>query len=178
MDDLSGKTVLIMASDGFEEVELTGPRDELSKAGARIVIASPDLTPIQARVADEPTIKVQPDIRIDDVDEVEYDALILPGGVINPDHLRTNETAVGLIRDFYTAGKPVAAICHGPWLLVEADIIRGKTVTSWPSIRTDLRNAGGEVVDESVAVDGNLITSRQPEDVPDFNAAIASALTS
>ena len=176
MDDLSGKTVLIMASDGFEEVELTGPRDALSKAGAKVTIAAPDLTPIQARVQDEPTIKVQPDIRIEDVRHEEYDALVLPGGVINPDHLRTNATAVRLIRDFHDAGKPVAAICHGPWLLVEADIVRGRTVTSWPSIRTDLRNAGGDVVDRSVVVDGNLITSRKPEDVPDFDAAIARAL--
>ncbi|MBW0145422.1 type 1 glutamine amidotransferase domain-containing protein [Sphingomicrobium clamense] len=176
MDDLTGKSVLIMASDGFEEVELTGPRDDLAKAGARVVIAAPDLQPIQARVADEPTIKVQPDLKIEEVDAGDYDALVLPGGVINPDHLRTNDTAVALIRAFDEAGKPVAAICHGPWLLVEADIVRGKTVTSWPSIRTDLRNAGGEVVDRSVVVDGNLITSRQPEDVPDFNAAIARAL--
>lgn len=176
MDNLSGKTVLIMASDGFEEVELTGPRETLAGAGAKIVIAAPDLKPIQARVADKPTIKVQPDVRIDDVDPADFDALVLPGGVINPDHLRTNSTAVGLIRDFDEAGKPVAAICHGPWLLVEADIVRGRTVTSWPSIRTDLRNAGGDVVDKSVAVDGNLITSRKPEDVPDFNAAIARAL--
>lgn len=176
MDDLTGKTVLIMASDGFEEVELTGPKDALSKAGAKVVVAAPELVPIQARVQDEPTIKVQPDARIEDVAHGDYDALVLPGGVINPDHLRTNAKAVQLIRDFDAAGKPVAAICHGPWLLVEADIVRGRTVTSWPSIRTDLKNAGGEVVDEPVAVDGHLITSRQPEDVPDFNAAIGKAL--
>lgn len=177
MDDLNGKTVLIMASDGFEEVELTGPRKALSDAGANVVIAAPDLKPIQARVEDEPTILVQPDIRIEDADEGDYDALVLPGGVINPDHLRTNETAVDLIKAFDKAGKPLAAICHGPWLLVEADVVKGKTVTSWPSIRTDLRNAGGNVVDEPAAVDGHLITSRNPDDVPDFNAAIARALT-
>ncbi|WP_265571525.1 type 1 glutamine amidotransferase domain-containing protein [Sphingomicrobium nitratireducens] len=176
MDDLSGKTVLIMASDGFEEVELTGPRERLSQAGARVVIASPTLEPIQARVMDDPTIKVQPDVRIEEVDAGDYDALVLPGGVINPDHLRTNETAVQLVRDFDEAKKPVAAICHGPWMLVEADVLRGRKATSWPSIRTDMRNAGANVVDEAACVDGHLITSRNPDDVPDFCAAIGRAL--
>lgn len=176
MRDISGKTVLIMATDGFEEVELTGPRKMLSEAGAKVVIAAPNTDPIQARDHDEPTIKVQPDMRIDNVDVGDFDALVLPGGVINPDQLRTNKKAVQLVRDFDAAGKPVAAICHGPWMLVEANILEGRRATSWPSIRTDMRNAGALVVDEEACVDGNLITSRNPDDVPAFSNAISDAL--
>lgn len=176
MPDLDGKSILIMASDGFEELELTGPRDRLGEAGAKITIAAPDRNPFQGRVQDEPTIWVQPDITIGEADVKDYDALVLPGGVINPDHLRTNEDAIALVKAFDEAGKPLAAICHGPWLLVEADVVDGKTVTSWPSVRTDLKNAGGNVVDKEACVDGHLITSRNPDDVPAFCDAIAEAL--
>ncbi|MCM8556474.1 type 1 glutamine amidotransferase domain-containing protein [Sphingomicrobium sediminis] len=177
MQDLSGKRILIMATDGFEELELTGPRDAFSEAGAEVHIASPSRNPIQARVQDEPTIFVTPDLLIEEVDMEDYDALILPGGVINPDQLRTNDKAVALIKAFDEAEKPLAAICHGPWLLIEADVVRGRTVTSWPSIRTDMKNAGGEVVDEEACTDGHLVTSRNPDDVPAFNAAIADLIS-
>lgn len=177
MKDIAGKKILIMATDRFEESELTGPRDLLSKAGAEVKIAAPSMDPIQATESDKPTIKVQPDLTVEEVDCAAYDALVLPGGVSNPDSLRTNETAVKIVRQFNDAQKPVAAICHGPWLLAEADIIEGRKVTSWPSIRTDLKNAGANVVDEEACVDGNLITSRNPDDVPAFSEAIAEAVT-
>ncbi|MFL6728610.1 MAG: DJ-1/PfpI/YhbO family deglycase/protease, partial [Sphingomicrobium sp.] len=115
---------------------------------------------------------IRPDLTIDDADAGDFDALILPGGVRNPDHLRMNATAIRLIRDFADHGKPVAAICHGPWLLVEADVLRGRSATGWPSIRTDLRNAGANVVDEAVVVDGNIVTSRKPDDVAPFTDAL------
>ncbi|MBB3763386.1 type 1 glutamine amidotransferase domain-containing protein [Sphingomicrobium lutaoense] len=176
MIDLGGKAILIMATHGFEESELTGPRELLSRAGATVKIAAPSMDPIQARVHDEPTIKVDPDMTIDEVDIDDFDALILPGGVINPDSLRRDEKAVALVRRFDAAGKVVAAICHGPWMLVEADVLRGRRATSWPSIRTDMRNAGAELVDEAACVDGRMVTSRQPEDVPAFCDAISRLL--
>lgn len=176
MRNLDGKKVLIMATNGFEESELTGPRKLLGEAGALVQVAAPDMEPIQATDHDTPTIKVQPDLTIAGVTVADYDALILPGGVINPDNLRTRPEAVALVRKFDALGKPVAAICHGPWMLVEADILRGRTATSWPSIRTDMRNAGAKVVDEAACVDGNLITSRNPDDVTAFSEAIADAM--
>lgn len=164
--------ILIVATDGFEEWELFGPREILQKRGAEVVLASPKLDPIQATVHDDPGKTIRPDLTVDQANAVDFDALILPGGVRNPDHLRTNVRAIQLIKDFAAQGKPVAAICHGPWLLVEADLLRGRTATSWPSIRTDLRNAGANVVDEAVAVDENIITSRKPDDVEPFTEAI------
>jgi len=172
MPDISDARVLIVASDGFEESELFGPREILLDRGAKVVLAAPDLNPIQATVHDDPGRTIRPDITIDEARVDDFDALILPGGVRNPDHLRTNKVAVDLVRTFAAEGKPVAAICHGPWLLVEADILRGRTATSWPSIRTDLRNAGAHVVDEAAVTDGNIVTSRQPEDVPFFTEAL------
>lgn len=163
---------LIVATDGFEESELFGPRDILLARGDAVTLAAPGRNPIQATVHDDPGKTIRPDLTLADVDVGEYDALILPGGVINPDALRMNKEAIALIRRFAEADKPVAAICHGPWLLVEADLVRGRRVTGWPSIRTDLRNAGGEVVDEAAVTDGNLITSRNPGDVPAFTAAL------
>lgn len=176
MRNLEGKKVLIMATNGFEESELTGPRKLLGDAGALVQVAAPDMEPIQATDHDTPTIKVKPDLTITSVTVADYDALVLPGGVINPDNLRTRPEAVALVRQFDALGKPVAAICHGPWMLVEADILRGRTATSWPSIRTDMRNAGAKVVDEAACVDGNLITSRNPDDVTAFSEAIANAM--
>jgi len=172
MPDISDARVLIVASDGFEESELFGPHEILLDRGAKVVLAAPDLNPIQATVHDDPGRTIRPDITIDEARVDDFDALILPGGVRNPDHLRTNKVAVDLVRTFAAEGKPVAAICHGPWLLVEADILRGRTATSWPSIRTDLRNAGAHVVDEAAVTDGNIVTSRQPEDVPFFTEAL------
>ena len=164
--------ILIVATDGFEERELFGPREILQKRGAEVVLASPRLDPIQATVHDDPGKTIRPDLTVDEANADDFDALVLPGGVRNPDSLRTHPKVIQLIKDFAEQGKPVAAICHGPWLLVEADLLRGRTATSWPSIRTDLRNAGANVVDEAVAVDENIITSRKPDDVEPFTEAI------
>lgn len=172
MPRISDSRILIIASDGFEEWELFGPREMLLKLGAEVVLASPTLAPIQATVHDDPGKTIRPDLTIDEANPDDFDALILPGGVRNPDHLRMNVKAIALIRRFNDQGKPVAAICHGPWLLVEADLLRGRTATSWPSIRTDLRNAGANVVDEPVVTDGNIVTSRKPEDVEEFTRAV------
>ena len=178
MPDIADSKILIMATDGFEESELFGPREILIDRGADVKLASPQSRPIQATVHDDPGKTIRPDMVIEEAREEDFDALMLPGGVRNPDALRPNKAAIALIRDFAAAGKPVAAICHGPWLLVEADLVRGRTVTSWPSIRTDLRNAGGNVVDEPVVVDGNIITSRKPDDVEPFTDALVRLLQS
>jgi protease I len=172
MPRISEARVLIVATDGFEEWELFGPREILQKIGAEVLLAAPTADPIQATVHDDPGKTIRPDLTIDQANAQDFDALILPGGVRNPDHLRMNAKAIELIRGFARQDKPVAAICHGPWLLVEADLLRGRTATSWPSIRTDLRNAGANVVDQPVAVDGNIITSRMPEDVELFTRAV------
>src|SRR3954451_16101098 len=172
MPSLSNARVLIVATDGFEEWELFGPREILQKRGAEVVLASLKLDPIQATVHDDPGKTIRPDLIVDDANADDFDALILPGGVRNPDHLRLHGNVIELIRDFARQGKPIGAICHGPWLLVEADLLRGKRATSWPSIRTDLRNAGANVVDEAAVTDGNIVTSRNPQDVDQFTAAI------
>ena len=173
MADLKAKRVLIVATDGFEESELFGPRELLSAQGAEVLLASPTRDPIQATVHDDPGKTIRPNLTIADARAEDYDALILPGGVRNPDTLRTDGAAIALIQAFMAAGKPVGAICHGPWLLVEADVVRGRTVTSWPSIRTDLRNAGATVIDEPAVTDGHLVTSRNPGDVAAFTDAMA-----
>ena len=165
-----------MATDGFEESELFGPREILTAAGASVSLAAPTLAPIQATVMDDPGRTIRPDLTIDRARAEDFDALLLPGGVRNPDTLRTNSSAIGLIRGFAAAGKPVAAICHGPWLLVEAGLLRGRQATSWPSIRTDLVNAGSSVVDEPVVTDGNIVTSRMPDDVAPFTAALIALI--
>lgn len=172
MPEISRAKVLIVSTDGFEESELFGPLRILGDKGAEVELASPDLKPIQATVHDDPGKMIRPDLTVEDARAEDYDALILPGGVRNPDQLRTNKAAIALIKAFADAEKPVAAICHGPWLLVEADLLRGRTATSWPSIRTDLRNAGANVVDEPAVTDGNIVTSRKPEDVPAFTEAV------
>ncbi|QIK96298.1 type 1 glutamine amidotransferase [Sphingomonas sp. HDW15A] len=178
MNDLTGRHVLIMATDRFEESELFGPRERLLAAGARVSLASIEKRPIQATVHDEPGKTIAADIVLAEVNPADYDALLLPGGVGNPDRLRMESEAIAIIRKFHFDKKPVAAICHGPWLLAEADIVRGRTVTCWPSIRTDLRNAGATVIDEEAVTDGNLITSRNPDDVPAFTEALILALKS
>src|SRR3954451_4741055 len=164
--------VLIVATDGFEEWELFGPREILQKRGAEVVLASLKRDPIQATIHDDPGKTIRPDLTVDEANADDFDALILPGGVRNPDTLRLHGNVIELIRQFDRQGKPIAAICHGPWLLVEADLLRGRTATSWPSIRTDLRNAGAKVVDEPVVVDGNIVTSRNPQDVEAFTNAL------
>ena len=176
MPKLSQAKVLIVATDGFEESELFGPLEILRDRGADVKLASPDLKPIQATVHDDPGKTIRPDMTIGDARAEDFDALILPGGVRNPDQLRTQKSAIDLIRAFDSAGKPVAAICHGPWLLIEADLLRGKTATSWPSIRTDLKNAGANVVDEPAVTDANIITSRNPDDVPAFTEAVIALI--
>ena len=168
--------VLIIATDGFEQSELTGPRDALNKAGIETVIASPEAGEIKGWQHTDWGDPVKVDQTLDEVDPDTFDALVLPGGQMNPDVLRMNKKAVAIVRSFAQASKPVAAICHGPWLLVEADLVKGRTVTSWPSIRTDLRNAGADVVDREVVVDGNFITSRKPDDIPAFSEAVIKAV--
>jgi protease I len=174
--NIADSKILIMATNRFEESELFGPRERLLDKGAKVTLASLDLEEIMGTVHDEPGKTIKPDIRILDAVAADFDALILPGGVGNPDTLRMNEDAVGLVREFANTDKPVAAICHGPWLLVEADLLRGRKATSWPSIRTDLRNAGAEVVDEAAVTDGNIITSRKPDDVAAFTDALIAAV--
>ncbi|WP_051531740.1 DJ-1/PfpI/YhbO family deglycase/protease [Sphingomonas sp. URHD0057] len=164
--------VLIVATDGFEEWELFGPREILQKRGADVVVASLKRDPIQATIHDDPGRTIRPDLTVDEANADDFDALILPGGVRNPDTLRLHGNVIELIRQFDRQGKPIAAICHGPWLLVEADLLRGRTATSWPSIRTDLKNAGANVVDEPAVTDGNIVTSRKPEDVEAFTNAL------
>jgi protease I len=169
---ISNARVLIVATDGFEEWELFGPRQILQKRGAEVVLASLKRDPIQGTIHDDPGKTIRPDLVIGEVDADDFDALILPGGVRNPDTLRIHGDVIALIRTFAEQGKPVGAICHGPWLLIEADLVRDRTATSWPSIRTDLRNAGALVVDEPAVTDGNLVTSRNPDDVEAFTNAI------
>jgi len=174
MSSLSNARILIVATDGFEEWELFGPRQILQQRGAEVVLASLDLNPIQATVHDDPGKTIRPDLTIDDAKADDFDALILPGGVRNPDTLRMHRNVIDLIKAFDRQKKPIGAICHGPWLLVEADLLRGRTATSWPSIRTDLRNAGARVIDEAAVTDSNIITSRNPDDVEAFtNSVIA-----
>ena len=165
MPRISDASILMIATNGFEDSELMEPRRRLIEAGAKLTLASLDTDEIEG---DKGEARIKPDLAIDQVDAGDYDALLLPGGTKNPDHLRTNAKVVATVREFAEAGKPVAAICHGPWLLVEADVVRGRRVTSWPSIRTDLRNAGAEVVDEEAVTDANIVTSRKPEDIPAF----------
>jgi protease I len=169
---ISDAKILIVATDGFEESELFWPREKLQSLGAEVALASLNLDPIQATVHDDPGRTIRPDLIIDDVDPANFDALVLPGGVRNPDQLRMHANVIALIREFDRLGKPIAAICHGPWLLVEADLVEARTVTSWPSIRTDLRNAGAKVVDQPAVADGNIVTSRNPDDVAAFTTAL------
>ena len=167
---------LITATNGFEQDELFKPREALLDEGCEVTLASLSRDPIQGEKHGEKGASITPDALVAEVRADDYDILILPGGVANPDKLRTDPAAIRLVRDFMTAGKPVAAICHGPWLLAEAEVVDGRTVTSWPSIRTDLRHAGATVVDKEVVVDGNLITSRKPDDIPAFNREILAKL--
>jgi protease I len=170
--NLSGKAVAILATDGFEQSELTEPRKALIGAGATVHVVAPKSDPITGWDKTDWGEKVEVDRTLDDVSVADYDALVLPGGQINPDKLRLEEKAVAFVHGFVGAGKPVAAICHGPWLLVVANVAWGRTVTSFPSIRTDLVNAGASWVDEEVVVDQGLVTSRKPSDLPAFCAKV------
>jgi protease I len=169
MAKLNGKRVAIVATDGVEQVELTEPRKALEDAGATVDIVSIEAGEFQGFDHLDKADTFTADKAAKDADAADYDALMLPGGVANPDALRMDEDVVRFIRAFFEAGKPVAAICHAPWTLIEADVVRGRNVTSWPSLRTDLRNAGAEWTDEEVVVDSGLVTSRKPDDLPAFN---------
>lgn len=170
------KRILILAADGFEQSELMDPKAALEAAGYETVVASTKAGEIKGWKDKNWGDSVAVDATIASVSAGDFDALLLPGGQMNPDILRMDEDAIGLIEEFNDAGKPIAAICHGPWLLAEADVIDGRTVTSWPSLRTDLTNAGANVVDQEVAIDGNLITSRKPDDIPAFSKALIDML--
>ncbi len=169
MQNLEGKRVAVLVDQGFEEVELTGPMKALKAAGARPQIVSPQQGKVKAFRHDHWGDEFPVDVPLDRAQPQQYDAIMLPGGVMNADRLRINPKAVEFVRAFFQAGKPMAVICHGPWLLVEANAVRGRTVTSWPSLKTDLRNAGANWVDQQVVVDQGLVTSRKPDDIPAFN---------
>jgi protease I len=168
--DLHGKTVAILATDGFEQSELEKPRAALQDAGAETKVVSIKKGKIKGWDKDHFGAAVAVDVTLKDADPEDYDALLLPGGVMNPDKMRMEPAAVKFVRGFFEAGKPVAAICHGPQLLIEADVVRGRRLTSYPSLKTDLKNAGATWVDEVVVNDQSLVTSRKPDDIPQFNA--------
>ena len=172
-NELKGRRIAVLAADGVEKVELEQPRATIEDAGGTVELLSVSDGEIQAMNHDlEAAGSIPVDRKVADAKVDDYDGLVLPGGTVNPDKLRLDESAVAFVRDFVRSGKPVAAICHGPWTLVEADVVRDRTLTSYPSIRTDLRNAGANVVDQQVCIDGNLITSRSPQDLPAFCQAI------
>lgn len=167
--DLRGKRVAILVTDGFEQAELLEPRKALDRAGATTMVVSPTRDKVKGWNMKEWGKEVQVDIPLSEAKAEDFHALLLPGGVMNPDKLRMQPEAVEFVRHFVHAGKPVAAVCHGPWTLVEADAVRGRTLTSWPSLKTDLKNAGANWVDQEVVRDGKLVTSRKPGDIPAFN---------
>ncbi len=172
-DSLDKKKVAIIATDGVEQVELVEPRKAVEQAGARAELLSLETGEIQAMNSDiNPADKHKVDKAIGDASPGDYDALILPGGTVNADRLRIDSDVISFLKEFFASGKPVGAICHAPWTLVEADLVRGRTLTSYPSLQTDIRNAGGEWVDEEVVVDQGLVTSRKPDDIPAFTAKI------
>lgn len=175
-DQLKGRKVAFLATDGVEEVELTAPWNALSQAGAEVKLLSDKSGQIQAMKHDEKGQTFPVDVEVAGASARDFDALVLPGGVANPDKLRQNREAVRFVREFMEADKPVAAICHGPWLLVEADAVRGRTLTSWPSLETDIKNAGGAWVNKQVQLDQKLLTSRKPDDLPAFCAQLVSLL--
>ncbi|HKV48334.1 MAG TPA: type 1 glutamine amidotransferase domain-containing protein [Candidatus Acidoferrales bacterium] len=169
MDNLKGLRVAILVDNGFERVELTEPRKALDDAGADTKIVSPQEKEVRAWEKKEWGEKFPVQEKLEEAQSDNFDALLLPGGVMNPDHLRMNAKAVSFVKAFVDSGKPIAAICHGPWTLVEAGALKGRKMTSWPSLKTDLKNAGAEWTDQEVVVDRNLVSSRKPDDIPAFN---------
>ena len=170
MATLNGKIVAILVAEGFEQVELTEPKKALEEAGAQTVIVSPSKGgEVQGWKHFDKADKFKVDLPLEQADPNQFDALLLPGGVANPDQLRTMPEAVQFVRAFFDAGKPAAVICHGPWTLINAGVVKGRTITSWPSLQTDLINAGAKWVDQEVVVDDGLVTSRKPADIPAFN---------
>ncbi|MGA8289905.1 MAG: type 1 glutamine amidotransferase domain-containing protein [Acidobacteriaceae bacterium] len=172
MNNLSGKKIAILSTDGFEQVELTEPKKALEQAGAKTVVISPHSGEIKGWKSAEWGDKVKVDRELKSAKADDYDALLIPGGVMNPDKLRMDPTAINFVKKFFDSGKPVAAICHGPQMLIEAGVVKGRKLTSWPSLKTDLKNAGAEWTDQQVIVDKNLITSRKPDDLPAFNRSM------
>jgi protease I len=170
------KIAFLVAAEGIERVELTEPWKAVSEAGYQPVLLSPETGEVQTFNHLTAAEKAPVDQAVGDASVDDFDALVLPGGVANPDALRTDEKAVAFVKQFMESGKPVAAICHAPWTLVEADVVRGRRMTSWPSLQTDLRNAGATWVDETVVTDGNLITSRKPDDLPEFSKTLLAAV--
>ena len=168
-NDLKGKKIAILVADGFEQVELTGPKEALEAAGAEIEIVSPADGEVQGWNHDDKADRFPVGMPLNLARSDDYDALVLPGGVRNPDQLRMSTRAIEFVDGFFATGKPVAAICHAPWLLIETEVLKGKNITSWPSLKSDLMNAGAHWVDRDVVVDHGLITSRKPQDIPAFN---------
>lgn len=171
-EKLSGKKVAILVTDGFEQDEMTQPRKALEEAGAETTLITVKDKKVKSWKHTDWGSAFTGDMLLAEANPEAFDGLLLPGGVMNPDHLRMNPPAVAFVKAFVTAEKPVAAICHGPWMLLEAGAVRGRKMTSWPSLKTDLSNAGAEWVDETVVVDGNVVTSRKPDDIPQFNEAM------
>jgi protease I len=167
--DIKDLKVAILVAEGFEQQELTGPREALDAAGANTMIVSPNERQVQGWNHYDKADMFPVDVPLAEANAAEFDALLLPGGVANPDQLRMKPEAVQFIREFFDAGKPVAVICHGPWPLIEAGVVKGRRMTSWPSVKTDLINAGAKWVDEEVVVDNGLVSSRKPDDIPAFN---------
>ncbi|HWF17639.1 MAG TPA: type 1 glutamine amidotransferase domain-containing protein [Verrucomicrobiae bacterium] len=171
-DELQGKKIAILVDQGFEQVEMTEPRKALEEAGAETDLISPEEKKVKSWETSKWGKSFKVDVPLAEANAQEYDALLLPGGVMNPDKLRAKPEAVAFVKSFFDAGKPVAAICHGPWTVIETGAARGRRMTSWPSLKTDLRNAGADWVDEEVVVDNGLVTSRKPDDIPAFNQKI------
>lgn len=177
--DLKGKRIAVLMTDGVEQVEYTAPREFLEQHGAQVILVSPkpEGEEIQGFNHLTPARRFPVEVNVKDAHAEQFDALVLPGGVANPDQLRLSAEAIGFIRDFDRQQKPIAAICHGPWTLIDAGIVQGRRVTSWPSLQQDLKNAGASWSDEAVVVDGRLVTSRKPDDIPAFNNALLHALS-
>ncbi|HEX5177626.1 MAG TPA: type 1 glutamine amidotransferase domain-containing protein [Chthoniobacteraceae bacterium] len=167
--ELLNKRVALLAADGFEQVEFTKPKEALEESGASVSVVSPNSDTVQGMHHADKGDSFDVDIPLDDANPDEFDALLIPGGLMNPDTLRSTPKALEFVRAFFRTGKPVAAICHGPWVLIDAGVVRGRRLTSWPAIQTDVKNAGGNWVDEEVVVDNGLVTSRKPDDIPAFN---------
>lgn len=172
MADLSGKTVAFLLTDGFEDSELTSPWEAVTEVGAQASLVAPESGEVEGKNGHRASV----DVTSANADADDYDALVLPGGVVNSDHIREDEDAVAFTRAFFEAGKPVAAICHGAWILTDADVLKGRTITSYPSLKTDLRNAGATWVDEEVVCDQGLVSSRTPKDLPAFNAKLVEEI--